>query len=109
MANAEQRLAHMVFFSLKEPSAENQNRLIASCRKYIAHQQGLLHFSVGLRGREFQRPVNDQEYDVGLHLVFASAQEHDRYQEDPDHLQFIAENKDTWASVRICDTYIDPA
>ena len=43
---------------------------------------------------------------VGLHMVFESKAAHDAYQDDPTHNQFIAENKPTWASVRVFDSWV---
>ena len=40
-------------------------------------------------------------------MVFANQAAHDAYQEAPRHLQFIAENKETWASVRVFDSVVE--
>ena len=52
------------------------------------------------------RPVNDREWDVGLHIVFLDRAAHDAYQDDPTHLKFIAEQKPNWAKVRVFDSLV---
>ena len=101
-----QRLAHLVFFTLKEQTDEARQRLVDACQKWLADAPGLVFFGVGLRGEEFQRPVNDTEYDVGLHVVFESKESHDQYQTSEAHQAFLAENKETFASLKVYDTYL---
>lgn len=104
----EPALAHMVFFTLKERTPANRDALVAGCRKYLDGHEGTLHFSVGTRGEEFKRDVNDQDYDVALHLVFKDKAAHDKYQDAPRHLKFIDENKALWGKVRVFDSYLTP-
>ena len=98
-------LAHMVFFTLKDVSTESQSGMVDACRKYLSEHPGIVYFSVGLRGEEYDRPVNVLNYHVGLHVVFEDKAAHDVYQVDERHLQFIEENKANWDNVRIFDTY----
>ncbi len=100
------RLAHLVFFNLKDQSDESCEKLIEACETRLAHQPGILFFGVGLRGEEFTRPVNADDYQVGLHIVFESKSAHDVYQESDDHQAFLAENKPNFASIRVYDTYV---
>ena len=100
------RLAHNVFFKLKEPTAANTDALVAACHKYLNVQPGIVFFAAGPLCRELAREVNDLNWDVGLHLVFDSKEAHDSYQDDPEHTRFIAENKPTWAGVRVFDSYV---
>ena len=53
---------------------------------------------------DLDRPVNDRDFDVGLHVVFTDRAAHDRYQTAERHVRFIEENKDTWRQVRVFDT-----
>ncbi len=100
------QLAHIVFFTLKDKSPEARAKLVAACQKYLSGHDGTLHFSAGTRAAEMDREVNDTEFDVALHVVFASKQAHDVYQVHPRHLQFIEENKNSWEKVRVFDSYI---
>lgn len=96
-------LAHIVYFTLKDSSPEAIDKMIDACRKYLSDHPGTVHFSAGKRAPQYQRPVNDQEFHVALHVIFDSHEAHDAYQTAPRHLQFIEENKPNWAKVRVFD------
>jgi hypothetical protein len=64
----------------------------------------VIFFSAGVISDHFKRDVNDRDWDVALHLVFANKAAHDKYQDHPEHLKFIEENKDAWAKVRVFDS-----
>jgi len=100
------QVAHIVFFTLKESTTETVQALIDACNRYLTDHDGVIYYSVGARGAEFNRPVNNQTYDVGLHVVFTDKAAYDVYQTAPRHLTFIAENKDSWEAVDIFDSYV---
>ena len=100
------RLAHNVFFKLKDPTPANVEALVGACKKYLNVQPGIVFFAAGPICKELARDVNDRNWDVGLHLVFDSKQAHDNYQDDPQHVKFVDENKPTWAGVRVFDSYV---
>jgi hypothetical protein len=97
------KIAHHVFFTLNDRSDEAIQTLLAACHQYLDNHDGLVGFSVGTRDRELARPVN-QDFDVSLHCIFADRPAHDTYQTAERHLQFIEENKSTWAEVRVFDS-----
>lgn len=96
--------AHMVFFTLAEPSDANRDKLVAACHKHLAGHEGVEYFSVGARAKDRDREVNDKAFDVALHLVFANAAAHDKYQTHPRHLKFIDEAKSLWSAVKVFDS-----
>jgi hypothetical protein len=100
-------LAHIVFFTLAERTPENRAKLVANCKKYLDKHEGLTHFSVGVNAPEYDREVNDRDYDVAIHLVFATAKDQNAYQTAPRHLEFIKESKSLWSKVRVFDSYIE--
>jgi hypothetical protein len=100
-------LAHDVYFSLNDASPAARAELVAACRKYLAGHEGVLFFSVGVVAAELARPVNDRDFDVALHITFASRAAHDAYQEHPRHQQFIAEQQQNWKRVRVFDSLVD--
>jgi hypothetical protein len=100
------RLAHNVFFKLKIPTDANADALVAACHQYLNVQPGIVFFAAGRICTELNRDVNDQNWDVGLHLVFETKAAHDHYQDDPLHVQFVEANKPTWAAVRVFDSYV---
>jgi hypothetical protein len=105
-ANREPNIVHNVFFSLKDNSAQAKKKLVDACKKYLTKHSGEVYFSAGVVA-DFDRPVNDRDWDVGLHIVFKDKASHDKYQDDPRHKQFIEENKDNWKKVRVFDTVVD--
>jgi quinol monooxygenase YgiN len=100
------RLAHNVFFKLLDHSPERVEELVAACKKYLNVQPGIVFFAAGPICGELDRPVNDRDWHVGLHLVFIDKAAHDAYQDDPTHNQFIEEMKPNWASVRVFDSLV---
>ena len=105
---AETQVAHMVYFKLKDDSKSAKDKLVAACKKYLDGHEGVAYFSVGLMANDLDRDVNDREWDVSLNLIFKTKAAHDVYQDAPRHLQFISENKATWAKVRVFDSYLVP-
>jgi hypothetical protein len=103
---AASRLAHNVFFKLKDASDANVEALVAACKQYLNVQPGIVFFAAGPICKELNRDVNDQNWDVGLHIVFDSKESHDNYQDDPIHVRFVTENKPTWAGVRVFDSLV---
>ena len=105
-ATAEPMIGHMVFFSLTDNSPAKVQGLVAACDKLLSKHTGEVYYSAGARAKEFTRDVNDQDWDVALHLVFKSKADHDKYQDAPRHLQFIDENKANWKKVRVFDSHL---
>ncbi|MBM4073268.1 MAG: Dabb family protein [Planctomycetes bacterium] len=95
---------HDVYFSLKDNSPEARQKLIAACQKHLTKHEGTVFFAAGTLADELKRPVNDRDFDVGLHIIFRDMQAHDTYQDHPRHTRFIDENKDNWKKVRVFDT-----
>lgn len=102
-------LAHNVYFSLKDKSATSRSNLVASCKKYLAAQPGVVFFACGTLQEELDRPVNDRDFDVALHVVFESKSAHDVYQVAPLHQKFVEENRESWAKVRVFDSTVETA
>ena len=40
-------IAHMVYFTLKDPSPAAQDKLVADCHKYLKVAPGILYFAAG--------------------------------------------------------------
>jgi quinol monooxygenase YgiN len=102
----EKMLVHNVFFTLKDPSKENVEKLTENCKKYLIKHDGVAYFGVGPRCEELDREVNAKDFHFALHLVFKNKAAHDKYQDAPDHLKFIEESKDLWSKVRVYDNYL---
>jgi hypothetical protein len=97
-------LAHIVFFSLAEPNDENRAKLVEGCKKYLDKHDGVVYFGVGVNAPEYNREVNDRDYDVALHLVFETGKHQDAYQTHPRHVKFVEECQGLWKKVRVFDS-----
>ncbi len=100
-------LAHDVYFALNDNSAAARAKLVDACKKYLSGHEGAVSFAVGTLAGEMNRPVNDREYDVSLHVYFKDKTAHDTYQDHPRHKQFIAENQANWKKVRVFDSWVE--
>ena len=98
------RLAHMVYFTLRDRSPEAVDQMVAACGEYLSGHPGTVFFAAGTLNPALQRPVNVRDFDVALHVVFASQADHDRYQVSERHQKFIEENRDNWSQVRVFDS-----
>jgi hypothetical protein len=97
-------MEHHVYFWLKE---ENQNPADRA-----VFEQGLASlFEIDLvaggrwavPAKVMLRPVIDQSWDYALTMQFATIEEHDAYQVDPDHNVFIGSFKEWWKKVLVMD------
>jgi hypothetical protein len=99
-------LGHMVYFTLKDRSPAAIEKMVEACKKYLTGHPGTVFFAAGTLVPDLNRPVNQTDFDVALHVVFDSREAHDAYQQAPRHNQFIEENKPNWERVRVFDAYV---
>ena len=78
-AAAGPQLAHMVYFKLKDSSGANRAKLAAACKLFLSGHEGTVSFRGRYTCRRPERPFNDHEFDVSLHLVFANKEALDKY------------------------------
>lgn len=97
-------VGHMVYFTLKDRTDENAEKLVANCDKYLSDMPGVRFYATGVRDKDLTDAPNDQEFDVALHVVFNSTAAYKKYLPHPMHLKFIAESKDLWSKVRVFDS-----
>ena len=96
-------LAHIVYFTLKDKSQEAIDRLIDSGKEFLSSHPGTVFFAMGSLNQELDRPVNDKDFEVALHVVFDSKDSHDAYQVHDRHNAFIEANNENWEKVRVFD------
>lgn len=94
-------IVHQVFFWLHQPE-KDLKAVIDGCEK-IAQTQSVKDYHVGVPAPTARREVVDHSFHVSLTVHFDSVEDHDLYQEDPIHLEFIAQHKDKWAEVKVYD------
>jgi hypothetical protein len=99
-------LSHDVYFTLSDASPAAIDSLVAACHKYLKNHPGVMFYAAGGLVEELNRPVNQRDFHVALHVVFDGKASHDAYQTAADHLKFIAEQKPNWKQVRVFDSYV---
>lgn len=107
-AAAEERaLHHNVYFKLKDNSAETKGTFMAACENYLTGHAGMTAFAVGPIAEEFQRDVNDRDFDVAIQIVFENKAAHDAYMKAERHAKFIEETQPNWEKVRVFNWYAE--
>ena len=108
---AEPQLAHMVFFALKDHSKESRERFLASCDKYLSEHEGTVYYSAGTiaEDKDVEEPVSVKDFDVALHVVFENKAAKARYLASERHKQFVDENRESFAGVRVFDSFLKPS
>jgi hypothetical protein len=99
-------IAHNVYFALKDNSPSETQKLVAACKKHLSGHPGEVFFAAGTLAKDLDRPVNDRNFDVALHIVFKDRAAHDKYQDAPRHKKFIEENQANWKKVRVFDSVV---
>ncbi len=99
-------LSHMVYFTLSDNSPEACERLVNQCHEHLKGPDGEVFFAAGTLVEDLTREVNDRDFDVSLHVVFANRAAHDVYQTHERHIAFIEGNKANWSKVRVFDSYV---
>jgi hypothetical protein len=97
-------IAHNVYFTLRDNSETARQTLLDACRKYLVDHPGVMSFACGVLAADHARPVNDRDWDVGLHIVFADKASHDQHQASATHHQFVEESRGNWKQARVFDT-----
>ena len=94
---------HHVFFWLKSSNTpEEVNNFVTS----VSTLKGITSVHMAEIGKpaSTDRPVIDRTYSYSLLLMFNSLADHDAYQVDPIHLQFVADSSHLWDRVQIYDS-----
>lgn len=80
--------SHVVIFWTKPELPEAADALIAGAEKYLRPIPLAKSFHIG-RMVPSHRPVVDQSYQVGLHLLFEDQAAEAAYQVHPLHVEFV--------------------
>jgi Stress responsive A/B Barrel Domain len=105
----EPAIGHMVFFELKDKSADSKKKLVDACYKLLKNHEGVLYFSAGPRAADIKEGVSAADWDVALHIVFKDKKSLDKYIPHPDHKKFVEDNRADWKGVKVYDSHLDAA
>ena len=99
-------MAHEVFFTLSEDTAENRAHLVRECETKLSDLPGIAFFAAGTRDESIADDPNDLEFHVSLHIYFEDKASYEAYLIAPPHVAFVEENKASWANVRVFDSQV---
>ncbi len=98
---------HMVFFWLKEGNSPEDIALFENnLKEFIDNNKHVLEMHIG-KPAMTPREVVDNSYSYSLVTTFKSVKEHDAYQVDQAHLDFIEQSKHLWERVQVYDSILD--
>ena len=99
-------MIHTVYFWLKKNLSDEDVQKFESCGKELLQidviQKGILSKPADTP----ERPVTNNDFSYSLHLTFSSVEDHNTYQDHPDHEVFV-KTFSPWfatASTGGCDT-----
>jgi hypothetical protein len=98
--------SHSVFFTLKDWAAVDE--LLGACRSHLTGYPGTVSFACGPRALTSVRNVDDQTFDLAVHLMFDSQVSYDAYAAADRHTAFSAGYMHLWSRVRVFDAIVGP-
>jgi hypothetical protein len=99
---------HMVYLWLREDlTAEEKENIVLGMEELLKIES----IYKGYYGPPAMTPreVVDNSYDFAFVVHFKSVEDHDLYQQDSIHLQFLADYKTYWDSIKIYDNLVNTA
>ncbi|MCB4808499.1 Dabb family protein [Tamlana sp. 62-3] len=101
---ATQEFKHNVYFWLKRPNNEkDRNTFERSLFFFINNSEFIKTKHIGIPA-ETDREVIDNSYTYCLSLSFKSKEDHDSYQNEPNHHKFLRECSGLWSEVKVYDS-----
>lgn len=95
---------HIVFFWLKEPDNKVfRERFTNSLIDFLKNSDDIRSYHLGTPADTY-RPIIDTTYTYCMIVTFPSIMEHNNYQNDPVHKEFLKNFKDSWEKVQIYDS-----
>ena len=99
----EKMLVHQVYFWLKDPEDQQAFDQLKSGLEKILRISSIESVHIGVPATTEVRDVVDHSFSFSYQVRFKNVTDHDSYQEDPIHLQFIEECADLWDQVKVYD------
>lgn len=96
-------LIHTVIFWLKDNLNDGDRSKFFNGVERLGTIKSVEHNFIGTPANTAKRPVVDDSYDCALTVVLKSLEQHDAYQVDPIHLEFIKDCAHLWEKVQIFD------
>jgi hypothetical protein len=100
----EPRLAHHVFFWLKNPNSQEDKQKLISGLKSLSKIKTVRSLHIGVPADTTVRPVIDSSYQVAELMFFDNIEAQNAYQTDPLHKKFVEEYSHLWEKVIVYDS-----
>ncbi len=94
---------HTVYIWLKKDLSDTDRSKFLTEVKKLKAIQSVARFRMGTHEDTDGRGVVDHSYSYALNIEFDSVKDHDAYQIDPIHLEFVEQCKDLWDKVIVYD------
>lgn len=97
-------MEHHVYFWLKEERKNESDR--AAFEAGLDALMKIEHIASGVWGVSANtpdRPVTDKSFDYAISLKFENVEQHDLYQDHPEHHLFVDKFLDFWQDVKVMD------
>jgi hypothetical protein len=98
------RLAHHVFFWLKNPDSEADRQKLMEGLKTLAKIKTVKSLHIGVPADTTKREVIDSSYSVAELMFFDDIAGQNTYQTDPIHQKFIENYSHLWEKVIVYDS-----
>ncbi len=96
-------MAHNVYFWVKEGTSEQEILGFEKGLKKLGTVPTLLHYYWGKPAPTEKRNVTDHSYHYSINALFASLADHNTYQVDPIHNEFVESHSTIWEKVKVYD------
>ena len=96
-------LIHSVLFWLNDNLTDGDRSKFFSGVEKLGTIKSVEHSFIGTPANTAKRPVIDDTYDCALTVILQNMEQHDVYQLDPIHLDFIKNCAHLWQKVQIFD------
>jgi hypothetical protein len=82
-------MIHTVAFTLAEGEESAAGDLVAELERTLRPIPGVVSLHAGIRGVQYVRPTNQQEFHVLLVVLFLNEKAHDEYEVHPFHKKLV--------------------
>ncbi len=96
-------LVHQVYFWLKDPQDQVAHQSLKAGLKKLLTVSTIESGHIGVPASTEARDVVDNSYSFSYNVRFKNMEDHDSYQGDPIHLEFIETCATLWDKVQVYD------
>ncbi|HUF61600.1 MAG TPA: Dabb family protein [Verrucomicrobiales bacterium] len=97
-------LIHTVYFWLSAEAREEHGEEFPEALRDLLRIDRIRAGFLGSPASTERRLVTDHSFDFSIHLHFDSQEDHDAYQDDPEHHRFVERCRAWWEKVVVYDS-----